>query len=249
MRLSPKDLDLFQRATLALHDCREPETFRRALPEIILTLIPADHFFLQEVTFSPRTGRASIINSIDPSGVVTPEMERFSEEALLEHPFPHYFVRTGDWTALLLSDFQTAHQFRQTRVYQRFYRLVDVDRLLGLPASFGPQTVGGISLGKKNGNFTERDRTMLNLLRPHIELAHRNTAWLARRPVDQRQPPKFKLTPRESEIARWIAAGKTNPEIAIILQANVRTVEKHVERILHKFRVENRTAVAALLLG
>ncbi|HXT11046.1 MAG TPA: helix-turn-helix transcriptional regulator [Candidatus Angelobacter sp.] len=248
MRLSPKDFDAFQRAVLALHECRDLETFRHALPEILLSIIPVDHFFLQEVKFSPATGRGKIVGTIDPSGQVTPEMEHFSEEALLDHPFPKYFVRTGDWSALLLSDFQTVHQFRRTDIYQRFYHEVRVDRLLGMPTDFGPNTVGGICLANQRGNFSERDRLILNLLRPHIELAHRNAAWRARGAVDDPQPANWKLTPRESEIARWLAAGKTNREIAIILKANVRTVEKHVEKILEKLCVENRTSAAAILL-
>ncbi|MBL9137588.1 MAG: response regulator transcription factor [Verrucomicrobiales bacterium] len=52
------------------------------------------------------------------------------------------------------------------------------------------------------------------------------------------------LTPREAEILFWISEGKTNPEIAVIVGSAVRTVEKHVERILGKLGVENRGAAA-----
>ena len=44
-----------------------------------------------------------------------------------------------------------------------------------------------------------------------------------------------------------MAKGKTNPEIAIILQANRRTVEKHMERILEKLGVENRASAAVMV--
>jgi DNA-binding CsgD family transcriptional regulator len=60
-------------------------------------------------------------------------------------------------------------------------------------------------------------------------------------------PPVYKLTRREAEIARWLAAGKTNSEISSILVANVRTVEKHMESILTKLGVENRTTAAIFL--
>jgi len=43
-----------------------------------------------------------------------------------------------------------------------------------------------------------------------------------------------------------LAQGKTNPEIAVILQLSARTVEKHMERILEKIGVENRTAAAVV---
>lgn len=50
------------------------------------------------------------------------------------------------------------------------------------------------------------------------------------------------LTPREAEVLYWIAQGKSNPDIAIIVGANVRTVHKHVEHIFQKLGVESRNA-------
>jgi DNA-binding NarL/FixJ family response regulator len=54
------------------------------------------------------------------------------------------------------------------------------------------------------------------------------------------------LTPRETEVLNWIAKGKTNCEIGVILSAATRTICKHVQRILSKLSVENRTAAAAI---
>lgn len=56
------------------------------------------------------------------------------------------------------------------------------------------------------------------------------------------------LTAREAEVLNWIACGKTNQEIAIILEMHTATVKKHVEHILLKLGVENRTAAASLVL-
>jgi DNA-binding NarL/FixJ family response regulator len=52
------------------------------------------------------------------------------------------------------------------------------------------------------------------------------------------------LTPRESCVAFWLAQGKTNREIGLILTMQSRTVEKHVEHILTKLGTENRVAAA-----
>jgi DNA-binding CsgD family transcriptional regulator len=56
------------------------------------------------------------------------------------------------------------------------------------------------------------------------------------------------LTRRESEILAYVAVGKTNPEIGIILGISSRTVSKHVEHILERLGVETRTAAAATAL-
>jgi DNA-binding NarL/FixJ family response regulator len=59
------------------------------------------------------------------------------------------------------------------------------------------------------------------------------------------------LTPREAEILRLLASGMTDPAIAATLFISVRTVERHVGRILAKLDVHTRTAatVAAIAAG
>ena len=57
------------------------------------------------------------------------------------------------------------------------------------------------------------------------------------------------LTAREREVLRWLAAGKTDREIAAILAVSVRTVQKHLERIYTKLGVETRTAAVMRALG
>jgi DNA-binding CsgD family transcriptional regulator len=56
------------------------------------------------------------------------------------------------------------------------------------------------------------------------------------------------LTRREIEVLTWIAQGKTNDEIGTILGLSRRTAEKHVEHILHKLGVENRTTAARAVI-
>lgn len=52
------------------------------------------------------------------------------------------------------------------------------------------------------------------------------------------------LTAREAEVLFWIAQGKSNPDIATILSAGVRTIHKHVENIFRKLGCETRAAAA-----
>jgi len=50
------------------------------------------------------------------------------------------------------------------------------------------------------------------------------------------------LTQREAEVLAWVAQGKTNREIGMILGASARTVQKHLEHVFQKIGVESRTA-------
>ena len=56
------------------------------------------------------------------------------------------------------------------------------------------------------------------------------------------------LTPREVEVARLVAEGKTNREIAGALVLSERTVAKHLDHIFAKLDVSSRTAVATFAL-
>ena len=57
------------------------------------------------------------------------------------------------------------------------------------------------------------------------------------------------LTKREAQVLFWASQGKSNGEIAIILDSKMRTIAKHLERIFAKLMVENRTAAAHVALA
>jgi DNA-binding CsgD family transcriptional regulator len=57
-------------------------------------------------------------------------------------------------------------------------------------------------------------------------------------------PRTANLTAREREVLHWIAQGKANAEIGMILSLSTRTIEKHAENIFRKLGVENRNAAA-----
>jgi DNA-binding CsgD family transcriptional regulator/uncharacterized membrane protein YheB (UPF0754 family) len=57
------------------------------------------------------------------------------------------------------------------------------------------------------------------------------------------------LTAREAEVLYWIAEGKTNPEICIILAASPSTVKKHATNLYAKLGVPTRTSAARCALS
>ncbi|WBB57780.1 AAA family ATPase [Streptomyces sp. WMMC500] len=55
------------------------------------------------------------------------------------------------------------------------------------------------------------------------------------------------LSPREREVARLVALGHTNRQIADVLYLSPRTVEQHVAKLLRKLHVGSRTEVAEVV--
>ncbi|GAA4211165.1 helix-turn-helix transcriptional regulator [Actinocatenispora rupis] len=81
-------------------------------------------------------------------------------------------------------------------------------------------------------------------------------AWLRRLVVSEqrrlagaagRGTPGSRLTRREAEIARLVAAGATNTEIGAHLHVTVKTVEAHLTRMFRKLGVRSRAALVAIL--
>lgn len=78
-----------------------------------------------------------------------------------------------------------------------------------------------------------------------------NAAELLRRaadPVTQSQAAPPLLTPREQEVLRYLTEGRTNREIAAILDIKAGTVKNHVEHIIAKLPVSDRTQAAVYAL-
>ncbi|HEY3662413.1 MAG TPA: LuxR C-terminal-related transcriptional regulator [Chthoniobacterales bacterium] len=200
----------------------------------------------------------------------TPEFasmrEAFFAASAERHPHSAYYQRTGDGSARRLSDILSTPALRRTIFFNEISRKNRLIRQLTIYVPAPPAHTAMVALCREAPDFSERDRTLLELLRPHIATAWR-LAWerernrtelrklLARRRArsgaaevagaTQRQ---FGLAPREAEVLGWVTQGKTNAEIAIILGLAAGTVKFYVERILTKLGCETRTAAAHMAL-
>ncbi|ENO83911.1 response regulator transcription factor [Thauera linaloolentis] len=86
-------------------------------------------------------------------------------------------------------------------------------------------------------------------LQAHLRVAREmNAAMRAHGGGDAPPPPGLlpnPLTQREMDVLEWVARGKTNRDVAEILNMSPRTVNKHLEHIYEKLGVETRTAAVA----
>jgi len=249
MRLSHSDFDLLQRTLVNLYEFRNLEELRRALPELFFKLVPADHFGLYTYEVHPVNLRARLIDRLESGPQVTGEIISLWETHFWEHPFTRYFAGAGKPTTLMWSDFYTCIQLRNSKFWDIICKALEYDRNISVPVMTLPGA-SGLGLGRRGKHFTERDRLILNLLRPHFNRAWRNAeVATSLQGLAARRLSDFGLLPRETEIAYWVSQGKTNPEIATILNISPRTVEKHVEHILTKLGVENRASAAVIISG
>lgn len=118
-------------------------------------------------------------------------------------------------------------------------------------AEVGDPLFGSQALVDTHDRYEERARTALGErafeegARRGEQLETADGMLFARADQDEEAGPHLaQLTRREREVARLVAAGLTNKEIAARLVISQRTVEGHVENVLGKMGVKSRTQVA-----
>jgi DNA-binding CsgD family transcriptional regulator len=156
-----------------------------------------------------------------------------------------YPERTGDLRGIVKNaDFYSRRQWHSVGMYQEVMRPqgFEHEMQLCLPGSPGPdagpgRTVRVFFLREPGPDFSERDRALLTLLRPHLLEAYLE--------AERRRSPVPNLTLRQWELLRLIAAGSTNIQIARQLGLSEGTVRTHLENIYERLDVSNRTAAVA----
>jgi DNA-binding CsgD family transcriptional regulator len=163
-----------------------------------------------------------------------------------------YRSATGDLTAVRLTDVVSWRRYRDSPIYREYYAgAVGYMLDLGLTALPGWQRTLLFCKASEEKDFSERDRDVLELLRPHL-YAREARAELYRRLSDDaatadRPDDDSALTLREREIVYLVGQGKTNAEIAAELWITPGTVKKHLEHVYDKLGVSGRTAAATRL--
>ena len=113
--------------------------------------------------------------------------------------------------------------------------------------------------GRSSANDSCSDQYALSLLIPALHVGLSNVVFhegaASDAGSDGCKPPSTanlkSLTKREFEVTKWLAWGKTNEEIACILDISAFTVKNHIQKILIKLNACNRTQAAtrAIALG
>jgi DNA-binding CsgD family transcriptional regulator len=167
------------------------------------------------------------------------------------HPLVRYHGFEGGRATRRISDSLSRSEFRRSAIYADYYLRVGLEYTVAVPLLIDECRLVSVVLNRRGLDFSERECERLEVLRPHLGFlyrqANRNTA--APRVLEAVPPATTAavvgpetLTPRENEVLRWLAHGKTDAEIAAVLGRSPRTVQKHLEHIYIKLGVETRTA-------
>lgn len=146
-----------------------------------------------------------------------------------------YPDRSGDLRSVTkISDFYSSRQWHSTGMYRDcFHGEIEHEMMVCLPAGPG-RSLRAIFFRGAGADFSERDRGLLTLLRPHLHEAYRA--------AERRRGGTPQLTPRQQELLHLVADGYTNAQIGHRLGLAEGTVRKHLENIFARLHVSSRTA-------
>ena len=366
MRFARQDFEGVLDFVRDLYDHRGLEDFAGRTMGSLLGVVAAERVVYGDFDIERQCARFSmqpaIVKEADGTvdGVVNGALSGL-EQSFGTHPLYRYYLQTGDGRARKTTQVMTKSQFNRYCAGDEFARQLGAKYQMGIFWAAGPSVVTAVLLTRSQRDFSERERSLLDSLYPHLIQAFRNAASLNRlcRDVDdlfellegptssvivlagdgrvkrwtqqaqtwiaqycrtpfpagkdqlpscfaewyrqqlalvaqetlrpsprdslvvkkngrqlavQLIPDHFRdehllllneklgdgswsalgdcgLTPRESEVLAWVAKGKTNAEVGVILQLSGRTVQKHLEHIYRKLGVETRTTATVRALN
>jgi DNA-binding CsgD family transcriptional regulator len=214
----------------------------------VARLVGADVVAYSE--FHHRTGDFRSLLSIEDDPVARAKgMEAFARH-MHTHPFWQYDPAFYGERALRESDFFTDEEFFALPIAKEVFLPSHAHRMISVVMQHDDYvvTVTGYRVVSRPA-FSDDDRDSLESFRPHILRSYRNAQerTLAKlTPVERLGYAFPDLTPRQLEVASWLAQGKSNDDIATILNVGLDTVKAHVKVVHKKVGAESRLAAAVL---
>jgi DNA-binding CsgD family transcriptional regulator len=180
--LQSDDLLKLHQGIQQLYTLQDRATFKVEALRLVDRLVPSD--ILEFHSTNMRTRKVSSLFLPDFPGYNL-EMQEVIDRHFGEHPIVQNMPQALAG-AHKISDFISQQKFYSYNgVYQQFFRLLGIEDQLTFffpnantgswrSLSLANTTLVGFSLNRSQRNFTERDRLVLNLLRPHLSQAHEN---------------------------------------------------------------------------
>lgn len=237
-----------QRLMLELYRITEVGELRRAIPEMASKLISSDRANFNE--FDVARGSRLIVPS--PIPAYWTRLSPILLQHMHEHPIGVRERAPPEHRAFTFYDRRRDPRWKRSVLYHEYYVPAGArDQLFVLLCQRGTVRFS-LAFNRSKTGFTESERALLELISPHVACAWQNAVAMSELRSRAALTPSHlsssteladhSLTDREREVFHWLAEGKRNAEIAMILGISPRTVGKHLEHLFEKLGVETRTA-------
>ena len=163
--LTQRDFERVLDIVRELTAVRDPDEFSRTVVRLIADAVPSDVVTINEV--DPEAGRT--VYTAEPELFsVPPDSAGHLASQAGHHPLIRHFLATGDGSAHRISDFWTREEFHASPLYELLYQPMGVEYQMSVGLPTPRPIVVGLALSRSDFDFSERDRSVLNVLRPHL---------------------------------------------------------------------------------
>jgi DNA-binding CsgD family transcriptional regulator len=233
----------------------EIDEFRLGLLAALRRAVPSDWASLNEVGPDPT----------DTVAIAEPPLEHRWHKVwrayAMENPLVVEYQRTKDGRPYRFSDVLSTEEFHALDLYREFYGQIGLEHQIAflLPGASG--AIIGVALSRRDRDYTDAERDLLELARPHLIQAYSNALRYSEalraggddgavRSIARARLERLRergLTAREGEALVLAASGSSDREIAETLELSPRTVAKHLQRSYVKLRIEGRSGATELV--
>jgi DNA-binding CsgD family transcriptional regulator len=142
----------------------------------LLELVPADICVYNEC--DPAHRRIKFV--VEPVERELPDAPKLWAVHMHDHPFLKYwhgaFAERSLHRVVTLGDFVSRRQWRDRGLYTEFYRPNRIEHMMGVRLPAPGSLEFYMTIMRDGSDFSERDRAVLTLLRPHLVAAYENAA-------------------------------------------------------------------------
>ncbi len=171
MTLSEADYLAVLGVARALNGVNDPDEFDATVLGHLASLVDADVLSMNDV--DPGAGRVRYVMLPENFPVPPDGAEIFLRNAE-HHPLMAYVERTGDGSARKISDLLTPGEWHANPMYAEFYLPMGIEHQIAITLPAPRPVLVGIAISRSTSDFEERDREVLDLIRPFLAQSWRN---------------------------------------------------------------------------
>lgn len=177
--LTHRDLQYLLAALSALHTGHDMESLPSRIFAATKQVISAESFGLfswdMSVFRNEHATEFPINRSwVEPQVMITPADLEIYSSYLHEDPVREMFKRTSLTVPQRVSDIIPDSRYYRLGIYNEYFRRVGLDRMMVVGLSVSPDAALSFVLNRHKTDFSERDRSLLAELRPHLINAYRS---------------------------------------------------------------------------
>ncbi len=194
-------------------------------------------------------------NGLSDDALTIPERYREVEKKynlMEDYDYSRWHLQSAQSSILRTTDLMSDAEREKTVIYKRCFEPFGLYYSVDISIMYKGRPLGLLALyrQKVQGDFTDRELFMLQLLAEHLNARFYGEAMpdsaSSENLLLKKAALKYGLSEREREILSMIVSGMTNDEISGALSITPNTLKKHLQHIYAKTGIRSRTRLASL---